>query len=383
MQPHPDPAARAISERLSAHIREAIAESGGRLPFERFMELALYAPGLGYYVTGAYKFGPGGDFITAPEVSPLFGRCLAAQCAEALERLDGGDILEFGAGSGALAAELLAELERRNALPGRYCILEPSPELRERQRARLAERLPHLIARCDWLERLPQGLRGVVIANEVLDAMPVQRFRIGEQGEIEEIFVIAHGEGFAEVSAPPQSPGLTEAVRALQAAGLACAPGYSSERNPHLAPWMRALAESLDAALVLLIDYGQPRAVYYHPERAMGTLMCHARHQAHGDPYRNPGLQDITAHVDFSAVAEAAEAAGLRLAGFTTQAHFLIGCGIDALLAEHPDALELSLGAKQLLLPTAMGEAFKVLGLERRLDGPWRGFSVRDLRDAL
>lgn len=383
MQPHPDPAARAISERLGTRIREAIAESGGRLPFERFMELALYAPGLGYYVAGAHKFGPGGDFVTAPEVSPLFGRCLAAQCAEALERLGGGDILEFGAGSGALAAELLAELERRDALPARYRILEPSPELRERQRARLAERLPHLIARCDWLERLPQGLRGVVIANEVLDAMPVQRFRIGEQGEIEELFVIAHAEGFAEVGAPPQSPGLIEAVRVLQAAGLARAPGYSSERNPHLGPWMRALAESLDAALVLLIDYGQPRAVYYHPERAMGTLMCHARHQAHHDPYRDPGLQDITAHVDFSAAAEAAEAAGLQLAGFTTQAHFLIGCGIDALLAEHPDALELSLGAKQLLLPTAMGEAFKVLGLERRLGGPWRGFSVRDLRDAL
>jgi SAM-dependent MidA family methyltransferase len=325
-----------ISARLAERIRAEIAAAGGLLPFDRFMDLALYAPGLGYYVAGAVKLGRDGDFVTAPEISPLFGRCLAAQCAEVLERLGGGDLLELGAGTGALAVEVLQALEHRDALPERYLILEPSPDLQERQQSLIRERIPHLEERCAWLTRLPRTLRGVVLANEVLDAMPVHRFSIRDDGGIDEVFVTERAAIFLEVTAPVRSPGLADAVAALQAEGFAQAPGYGSEINLRLPPWLKALGLSLDAGLVLLVDYGYPRAAYYQPDRTMGTLMCHLRHQAHDDPYTHIGLQDITAHVDFTAVAEAGVAAGFDLAGFTTQAHFLIGCGIDRILSDRP-----------------------------------------------
>ena len=375
--------AAAISRQLGELVRAEIRERGGALPFDRFMELALYAPGLGYYVAGAPKLGPGGDFVTAPEISPLFGRCLARQCAEALERIGGGDLFEFGAGSGALAAQLLLELESLGALPNDYLILEPSPDLQQRQRDAIQASVPHLAARCRWLTRLPERLAGVVVANEVLDAMPVQRFRVGDASEILEICVGERDGRLVELAVPPVSRGLIEAVSALHAQGLAGAPGYASEIHPRLAPWLSGLSGALELGLVLLIDYGYPRAAYYQPDRAMGTLLCHHRHRAHPDPYVHLGLQDITAHVDFTAVAEAGEAAGFALAGFTTQAHFLIGCGIDQLMQSPEASLDLALGAKQLLLPTAMGERFKVLGLSKGLAGPWRGFAVRDLSDRL
>jgi SAM-dependent MidA family methyltransferase len=369
-----------ISARLAERIRAEIEAAGGLLPFDRFMELALYAPGLGYYVAGAAKLGPAGDFVTAPEISPLFGQCVAVQCAEALGQLGGGDLFELGAGTGTLAVQVLETLERLDALPERYRILELSPDLQARQRALIVERIPHLAERCDWLTHLPDGVRGVLLANEVLDAMPVHRFQIGADGGIDELFVAERTNALAEVSAPAQSTGLAAAVEALHRQGLALAPGYSSEINLRLGPWIRAIAHSLDAGLVLSIDYGYPRRDYYQADRTMGTLMCHFRHQAHQDPYRNLGLQDITAHVDFTAVAEAGTAAGLELGGFTTQAHFLIGCGIDRFLAESPNAFDLAPGAKQLLLPTAMGERFKVLALAKGLDAPFCGFRVRDLR---
>ncbi|EGV18592.1 class I SAM-dependent methyltransferase [Thiocapsa marina] len=368
-----------ISARLAAQISDEIAAAEGLLAFDRFMELALYAPGLGYYVAGAAKLGADGDFVTAPEISPLFGRCLAVQCAEALEQLGGGDMLELGAGTGALAVELLQALEQLEALPGRYLILEPSPDLQERQRTLIQERIPHLAERCAWLPRLPETLRGIVLANEVLDAMPVHRFGIRDDGAIDEVFVTERAGVFLEVTAPVRSLGLADAVAALQAEGFARAPGYSSEINLRLPPWMTALGHTLDAGLVLLVDYGYPRSAYYQPDRTMGTLMCHLRHQAHDDPYTHIGLQDITAHVDFTAVAEAGVAAGFDLAGFTTQAHFLIGCGIDRILAESPDAFHLTPGAKQLLLPTIMGERFKVMGLTKGIDDALCGFSIRDL----
>ncbi|WP_296809930.1 SAM-dependent methyltransferase [Thiocapsa sp.] len=368
-----------ISTRLAERIRAEIATTGGLLPFDRFMELALYTPGLGYYVAGAVKLGRDGDFVTAPEISPLFGRCLAAQSAEVLELLGGGDLLELGAGTGTLAVEVLQALEHRDALPGRYLILEPSPDLQERQRTQIQERIPHLADRCAWLTHLPSELRGVVLANEVLDAMPVHRFNIRDDGRIDEIFVTEHAGDFLEITAPVRSSGLADAVGALQAEGFAQTPGYSSEINLRLPPWMKALGRTLDAGLLLLVDYGYPRPAYYQPDRTMGTLMCHLRHQAHDDPYTHIGLQDITAHVDFTAVAEAGVAAGFDLAGFTTQAHFLIGCGIDRILAEAPDAFDLTPGAKQLLLPTIMGERFKVMGLTKGIDGSLCGFSIQDL----
>ncbi len=382
----PEAAAAAHSRRLADLIRDEACARGGLLPFDRFMELALYARGMGYYVAGARKLGAQGDFVTAPELSPLFGRCVAEQCLQALDALQGGSIMEFGAGTGALSAEVLSALAGKGSLPSHYLILEPSPDLRERQQGLLTERLPDLLPRVQWLDRLPTGFRGCVLANEVLDAMPVHRFRIGADREPLELFVKPSGDGWEEVADAPASPGLVEAVQALQSAGLAVEPGYESEINLRLGPWIRALAESMDAGLALLIDYGYPRSLYYLPERSKGTLICHYRHRARADPYFHPGLQDITAHVDFTSAAQAARLAGLRLAGFTTQAHFLIGCGLDRLLAEaadDPDAMGLILGAKQLVLPSAMGERFQVMGLQKGLERGWMGFSFRDLRGRL
>lgn len=384
----PDVAAAEHSRRLLALIRDAAASHGGLLPFDRYMELALYAPGLGYYVAGARKFGVQGgfDFVTAPELSPLFGACIAEQCREVLAAVGGGDILEFGAGSGALAAQVLSSLADAAALPRNYLILELSPDLCARQQRLLAERIPELLARVRWLDHLPTELRGCILANEVLDAMPVHRFRIGADERPREIFVRPTRDGLEEVAAEPVHPGLEVAVRALQEQGLAVASGYESELNLRLDPWVRALAEVLEQGLILLIDYGYPQTEYYRDDRHRGTLLCHYRHRAHPDPYSYPGLQDITAHVDFTAVAEAGIQGGLRIAGFTTQAHFLIGCGLDRLLARiagGPETMDLVLGAKQLVLPSAMGERFRIIGLDRGLATDWIGFSFRDLRDRL
>ena len=383
----PDPVATRNTTCLVDWIRREIAAADGLLPFDRFMELALYAPAFGYYVAGAPKFGPGGDFVTAPEVSPLFGGCLALQAAEVLERMGGGDLLEFGAGSGALAAQVLAGLEHQGTLPDRYLILEPSPDLQTRQRELIAARVPHLAERCQWLSGLPARFRGLMLANEVLDAMPVHRFRIGDAGEPLEVFVTERDGVLTEITGPIRSVGLAAAIADLHAAGLARQPGYQSEINLRLGPWCQALGTCLSTGLVLLIDYGYPASAYYQADRSLGTLMCHWRHQAHGDPYQHVGLQDISAHVDFTAVANAARDAGLEVAGFATQAQFLIGCGIDQLLVagavDGIPAMEATQAVKQLLLPTAMGERFKVLGLSRALPGPWRGFSMRDLQDRL
>jgi SAM-dependent MidA family methyltransferase len=379
--------AAVVSGRLDALLRAEAHAAGGLLPFDRFMELALYAPGLGYYAAGSAKLGVAGDFTTAPEVSPLFGRCLAAQCREVLADLAGGDILEFGAGSGALAAEVLQALARQGPLPARYLILEPSPDLQARQAKLIIERIPWAAGRVHWLSRLPEGFRGVVLANEVLDAMPVHRFRIGEDGTPLEVLVRPVADGWEDVADLPRSRGLTLAVQALQSQGLATEPGYASEINLRLGPWLAALAAALDQALILLVDYGYPRADYYRAERSRGTLMCHARHRAHADPYRDLGLQDISAHVDFTAAAEHASSAGLALGGYTTQALFLIGCGLDRELAgaaaDPAQAMDLALGARTLVLPSAMGERFQVIALEKGVTGPWCGFSSRDLRTRL
>lgn len=386
--PEPAPDAWEHSSWLAGLIRREMSQQEGRLAFDRFMELALYAPGLGYYAAGARKFGEAGDFVTAPEISPLFGRCVARQCRQVLAFLDGGDLLEFGAGTGALAADLLLELEALASLPGRYLILELSPDLRQRQRETLAARAPHLLDRVEWLDALPDpGFRGAVVANEVLDAMPVSRFRIGEDG-VREGFVCWRDEGFRAFWDEPLTPGLEEAVSALQECLGGFDAGYESELNLRAGPWLRELAQSMEAGAVLLIDYGYPRTEYYHPQRSAGTLLCHYRHRAHGDPLILPGLQDITAHVDFTAVARAGLDAGFDLGGYTTQAHFLLGCGLDALIAAsdpHDVKAHLTLmqGVKRLTLPSEMGERFQVLALTRRLDRPLAGFSLRDLRGRL
>ena len=385
--PEPDAAARAHGERVAAHLHDAIADAGGTLPFDRFMELALYAPGLGYYSAGARRFGRDGDFVTAPELSPLFGRCVAAQAAEVLEALGGGDLLELGAGRGTLAADLLETLAAADRLPDRYLVLDLSGSLREEQRATLARRVPELLGRVQWLDAPPaDGFRGVMIGNEVADALPVSRFRVGAGG-VEEAHVATAGDGFAWAWRPAGAE-LATGVGAVVAEVGALPEGYVSEVCPRLAPWIASLAAPLAAGALLLVDYGYPRREYYLPERSDGTLQCHYRQRAHGDPLRLVGLQDITAHVDFTALAEAGDAVGLAVAGYTTQAHFLLGCGLDGLLAASDPAdtaahLALMQQARALTLPGEMGERFQVLALSRGLDQPLRGFALRDLRGRL
>ena len=391
--PAPDATATAHSARLLEVISAEIAAARGAISFARFMELALYAPGLGYYCAGARKFGAAGDFITAPELSPLFSRCIARQCHDILNALGGGRIMELGAGSGIMAADLLEELQTLQALPEQYAILERSAELRERQQQTLLERVPKLLERVVWLDNLTSApFRGVILGNEVLDALPVERFRITTQGvrrlsvgmnEAQQLVWLEGAEDVAVSSAVAQ-------IEADLSSPLA--EGYSSEYVPHLREWLAAIAEPLSAGAVLFIDYGYPRREFYHPERTAGTLICHYRHRAHDNPLLLPGLQDITANVDFTAVADAALAAGLEIAGYVTQNYFLFGCGLMDLLSEEAaDAarplttslLEQSGQVKRLTLPGEMGERFQAIAFTRNLDIPLRGFARGDQRHRL
>lgn len=379
--------------RVAEHIRAFIREQGGVIGFDAFMRLALYAPGLGYYSAGATKLGPAGDFVTAPEVSSLFSRCLARQAADVLAETGGG-ILELGAGSGRMAADVLTELAEMDRLPDSYRILEVSADLAERQRARIARLPVELARRVRWLDAWPERpMRGVVLANEVLDAMPVERFVL--RGRPDGIAVNALGVGLAgeqfewrEIS---PSPELLNAVADVVEGLPAPLPdGYVSEVCLAFQPWMAGLAAQLEMGVALLIDYGLPRAQLYHPERAHGTLRCHFRHRAHDDPFVNVGLQDITAWVDFTRVAEAADGAGLDVLGFNTQAAFLIGAGIESLLstdlATGDDSRRravLAGEARRLMLPGEMGEIFKVIALGRGVDATLAGFATQDLRASL
>lgn len=389
--PVPDHAAAAHSMRVLDHLRAEIAAMGGAMSFARFMEFALYAPGLGYYCAGTRKFGAGGDFITAPELSPLFSHCLAHQCREILDALGGGTILELGAGSGIMAADLLQELRTLNALPEQYAILELSGELRERQRQTLAEQAPELLERVVWLDTLPaSGFRGVILGNEVLDALPVERFRITAQGP-RRLMVVSTENGLDCIEGA-DDPAVTAMVAHIETEiGGRLPEGYTSEYVPQLREWLAAVAEPLTAGALLFIDYGYPRRDYYHPERHTGTLLCHYRHRAHDNPLILPGLQDITANVDFTAVADAALAVGLEVAGYTTQSYFLLGCGLMELLAEEipPNShlgvryLEQARQVKLLTLPGEMGDRFQAIALTRNLEIPLRGFACRDERGRL
>lgn len=335
---------------LAGKIHAEIAAAGGWLPFDRFMSLALYEPGLGYYAGGRRKFGAmpseGSDFVTAPEMSPLFGRALARQLAQAMQASGCRDVIEFGAGSGALAAQLIAELDALGAGLVRYRIVELSAELRERQR----ERLAHWEGRVDWLDELPETIEAVVVGNEVLDAMPVQLIAFDGQSWRER-GVVSAGEGFAfedrdSMLRPPVETGFV--------------PGTVTEIHPQGEAFTRTLARSLKRGAAFFIDYGFPEAEYYHPQRRGGTLMCHQGHLADGDPLVAVGDKDITAHVNFTGIALAGQDAGLVVLGYTSQANFLLNCGIADLLAGA------SLGeramAHRLLAEHEMGELFKVIG---------------------
>ncbi len=371
--PLPPPAALELSRRLQTLIHGEIEAGGGWISFARYMELALYAPGLGYYSAGSHKLGAAGDFITAPELSPLFGRTLARQLAELLAQKV-PDIIELGAGSGALAATLLAELAVLKRLPQRYLILEVSADLRQRQQAHLAATVPQFADRVSWLEQLPDQLHAVVLGNEVLDALPVHRVR-ALHGRTEEIGVTADSDGFAWACRP------APATLAAAAQAHVLPDDYETEISLAVPALISSLAQGLHRGALLFIDYGFPAHEFFHPQRNRGTLMCHYRHQSHADPFLWPGLQDITAHVDFSAVARAN--AGLDLLGYTGQAQFLINCGITELLAAVPAAdtaryAPLAAQAQQLLSPAEMGELFKVIALGRGITTPLTGFRRGD-----
>lgn len=369
---------RAVVQR----IRERIVAAGGWLPFDEFMELALYAPGLGYYSAGGVKIGVGGDFVTAPELSDLFSRCVARQCAEILQ-LTGGSILELGAGTGRMAATVLEALASSGALPERYFILEVSADLRARQQQRIAGLASELRERVLWLDRLPvQPFCGVALANEVLDALPCERFVLRDSA-VRALGVGLRADGSLVEREGAAGVDLVDAVRGIEPP---LPDGYRSEVCRRVGSWIGAMGGCLERGALLLFDYGLPRAHYYHAQRASGTLRCHFKQRAHDDPYLNVGVQDITAWVDFTRVAEAADAAALEVRGFATQAAFLLGTGIEAAVAAAGDALRqarLASEARQLLMPGEMGEAFKAMALTRGIDAAMSGFSVQDLRHLL
>ncbi len=380
--PEPDEAAKTISSRLLEHIRAEIrATPDARISFHRFMDLALHAPGLGYYSAGSIKFGAAGDFVTAPETSDLFARCLARQIAQVLPKTAGG-ILEVGAGSGVLCLGVLAELERLQALPDSYCILELSADLRQRQEATLRARLPALADRVRWLSSWPESpWEGVIIANEVLDAMPVHRVLKTDQGWRKVCVGWAEDGLFSDHQAVSDKR-LSEALEGLDARFPELPEGYLTEINLAAGDWLHGLSAFLRRGLVLVVDYGYPRSEYYLAERVQGTLMCYYRHRALDDPLQRVGLQDITAHIDFTGLAEAAFATDLDVLGFTTQLQFLLGCGILE-MTEAGDAIEqvrLAQQLRTLLMPGGMGEIFKVLALGREIEASLLGFSVRDER---
>jgi SAM-dependent MidA family methyltransferase len=386
--PIPDSDAQAYSDALKRRIVARIDEEDGWIGFDRFMDLALYAPGMGYYSGGARKFGAAGDFVTAPEISPIFGQTLATQAVQIMAA-SAPQIIEVGAGSGRLAADLLLELEARQALPQRYAILELSGELRERQRATIGERAPQLLARVDWLDRLPEQFDGLVLANELLDAMPVHLV-VWDDAQDTAGVILERGVGvlngdFVWIDRPA-SGRLLERARQLAGELSADAPlpaAYLSEICLAAADWTAAWAPILGRGALLLIDYGFPRHEYYHPQRCSGTLMCHYRHHAHGEPFFLPGLQDITAHVDCTAIVEAGFDAGLDFLGYTTQATFLINCGLTDVLSRTPAEdlrryLPQAQAAQKLISPAEMGELFKVIALGKGIDQALIGFAHGD-----
>jgi SAM-dependent MidA family methyltransferase len=380
------------SAAVAARLQEEIAAAGGGLTFERFMELALYAPGLGYYSAGSTKLGAAGDFVTAPEISDTFSRCVARQCAEVLARSGAGgagtEILELGAGTGRMAARILEALEAEGVLPDRYAILEVSADLAQRQRERLSALPASLRDRVVWLDRLPQRpLAGVILANEVLDALPCQRFALGVEEILElGVGVAADGAGFVERAGAPGAALAAAAAVVLRELPEPLPVGYTSEICLRVEPWIAGVGACLGRGLMLLFDYGLPRSHYYHPQRVSGTLQCHFKQFAHDDPYINVGVQDITAWVDFTRVAEAGLAAGLDVAGFCTQAAFLLATGIERFVAEAlgtVDQARLAGEARRLLMPGEMGEAFKVMALTRDYEAGLSGFGLQDLRHSL
>lgn len=378
--PIPAPEALIHSQHLQQTLADEVSATGGWLSFARFMEQLLYAPGLGYYTAGARKFGAAGDFITAPEMTALFGQALARQVAQVMAA-SVPMVLEVGAGSGRLATDLLLALEKTDALPERYFILDLSADLRQRQHETIATVVPHLLSRVEWLDRLPDQFSGVVVANELLDAMPAHIVAWRDEGIFERGVVLGESGGFTWNERPAGGALLAAASEIGEQCSLP--PGFESEISLAARAWAAEWGHRLEKGALLLIDYGFPRREFYHQQRGRGTLMCHYRHHAHAEPFYLPGLQDITAHVDFTAVVEAGHAAGLDFLGYTTQATFLFNCGLTEVLARTPadDArryLPLANAAHKLISPAEMGELFKVIALGRGIDDALLGFQRGD-----
>jgi len=384
--PLPNEIAQAHSERLITLIKNEMDKNAGAISFQRYMELALYAPGLGYYAAGSLKFGEEGDFTTAPEISPLFSRSLANAILPALN--DDEIILEVGAGRGCMAADILLYLKQQDKLPKEYWILELSADLRERQQETIAKKIPEFLHKVKWLDELPDTFSGVVVANELLDAMPVQLFQ-KKENDINEINVVWHNDHFAFRFNSSFDQRLLQRVKNIEAElATEFDSGYLSEINFAAEDWIKSIAERLQSGVIILIDYGFPQHEYYHSQRNQGTLMCHYRHRTHPDAFVYPGLQDITAHVDFTAMADAALESGMRVLGYTNQANFLMGAGlldIAGLDKQQTETQQMEVAAqvKKLTLPHEMGELFKVIGFSKNRDIALAAFAFHDMRSSL
>lgn len=408
--PEPDEQAKKHSQLLSQRIQSACRASDGWIRFADFMNIALYEPALGYYSGGLQKFGQKGDFITAPEVSPLFGQCLANQIAEVMRNSDRASenkvsaamagagktsddkpyVIEFGAGSGVLAADILLQLERLQSLPESYCIIELSSELKQRQKETLEAKAGHLLNKVEWLDQLPEAVNNaVVVANEVLDAMPVECFRVVEKEGAVESLMLGFENNALVSRYKPAPDNIRKKLAEIELRSEFQFPeNYKSEYNPAIYGWLSALAEKIDKLIILLIDYGYNEKEYYHADRDNGTLMCYYQHRAHDDYLWWPGLQDITAFVDFTDVAYSALDLGMDVSGYTTQAAFLLANGLSELHAaqvsdEVQQQIKLSQQIKTLTLPSEMGERFKVMALTKNYEESLAGFSMLDLRNRL
>lgn len=380
--PEPPDELKRHSSRLAEQIRLRIADEGP-IPFSTYMEMALYEPGLGYYSAGLRKFGSGGDFTTAPELGGLFARCLAAQATEIVSGLDAWEVLEIGAGSGRLAAGFLTALPA-GAVPRRYRILERSADLRRIQQERLG-RLSQVDCEFEWLDRPPDSdWEGLLLANEVIDALAVERFELAESG-VWRLGVDHGADGFAWAILPASAQLRQSITAALGPVAETLPAGFRSEILPQLPAWLEGLTRHMRRGVALFCDYGYTRREYYRSDRSDGTLVCHYRHRAHDDPFAWPGLQDISAFVDFTALAEAGHECGLDCAGYATQAMFLFGCGLEEILADQAELptrerLAVSEEIRMLTLPGEMGEKFQCMALARNVPGELRGFSWQDLR---
>lgn len=391
--PEPDEAAKNRSQLVKQCVQAACDSAGGWIPFSKYMDIVLYQPAIGYYTGGLQKFGEKGDFITAPEVSPLFGQCLARQMAEVLEHFketsdEKTAILEFGAGSGVLAVDILLALEERGALPDQYLILELSAELQQRQQEKIKFAAPHLYDRLTWLSELPTDVsRAVVIANEVLDAMPVESFKLAEKKT--QSLMIGMQDQVLVSQYITTDNNTIEVIKSIeQRSEIVFPEDFCSEYNPAIKGWLAALENKISRMVILLVDYGYNEKEYYHADRSAGTLMCYYRHRAHDNYLWWPGLQDVTAFVNFTDVAYSAVDLEMQVSGYTTQAAFLLACGLSELHAEQVtddvrQQVELSQQIKTLTLPSEMGDRFKVMALTKDYDETLLGFSMLDLRNRL